>query len=64
MTITVARGNPSAEELAAVVVVLLSATANPAPGRPRAGTWAARHRLLRQPHTHGLAGWRTPSFPR
>jgi hypothetical protein len=64
MTIKVVRGNPSAEELAAVVVLLSAAVAGqPAPGRPRAGAWAAPHRLLRRPHAYGLAGWQTSSLP-
>ncbi|RZU53730.1 acyl-CoA carboxylase epsilon subunit-like protein [Krasilnikovia cinnamomea] len=66
MTINVVRGDPSAEELAAVVTVLLSATvtADPARDRPQTSAWAAPHRVLRTAHAYGRVGWRASSFPR
>jgi Acyl-CoA carboxylase epsilon subunit len=61
------RGNPSAEQIAAVVTVL-SARAGPA---ARAGTgetarygWSARSRLLRAPAVRGPGGWRASALPR
>ncbi|MCU7724414.1 acyl-CoA carboxylase subunit epsilon [Actinoplanes sp. KI2] len=66
MTIKVVRGNPSAEELAAVLVLLsatATAAADPGPRRPRTGAWHAPHRLLRRPHAYGLAGWQSSSLP-
>ncbi|GAB1691075.1 acyl-CoA carboxylase subunit epsilon [Krasilnikovia sp. M28-CT-15] len=64
MTIDVVRGDPSAEELAAVVVLLCAtAAAGPAEGRPQTSVWAAPHRLVRTPHAYGRVGWRTSSLP-
>jgi Acyl-CoA carboxylase epsilon subunit len=61
------RGNPSAEQIAAVVAVL-SARAGRA---RRAGTgetvrygWSARSRWLRAPATRGPGGWRASALPR
>ncbi|POX42171.1 hypothetical protein C3489_38105, partial [Streptomyces sp. Ru71] len=60
------RGNPTPEELAAVVSVLTVAGAPappPAPARP-AGAWASRRLQLRTPHSYGPAGWLAPALPR
>ena len=62
-----AAGNPSAEQIAAVVTVL-SARMRPA-GRARAGEtarygWSARSRLLRAPVLRGPGGWRASALPR
>ena len=60
----VVRGEPTAEELAALVGVLaaLAARAVPAPGRtPSAGGvggWADRRAGVRRPLPHGPGGWR------
>jgi hypothetical protein len=61
------RGNPSAEQIAAVVTVL-SARAGQA-GRARTGEtarygWSARSRLLRAPTVRGPGGWRASALPR
>jgi hypothetical protein len=61
------RGNPSAEQIAAVVTVL-SARAGQA-GRPGTGAtarygWSARSRLLRAPVLRGPGGWRASALPR
>jgi hypothetical protein len=61
------RGNPSAEQIAAVVTVL-SARAGQA-GRPGTGEtarygWSARSRLLRAPVLRGPGGWRASALPR
>ena len=61
------RGNPSAEQIAAVVTVLC-ARAGPA-GRPGTGEtarygWSARSRMLRAPVLRGPGGWRASALPR
>jgi len=72
--LAIARGNPSAEETAAVVVVLsalaarLERAARPGPGLsaqmgPRS-EWSARYRLLRSPLRRGPGGWRASALPR
>ena len=66
-TLVFAAGNPSAEQIAAVVTVL-SARMRPA-GRARAGEtarygWSARSRLLRAPVLRGPGGWRASALPR
>ncbi|MGP4085548.1 acyl-CoA carboxylase subunit epsilon [Streptomyces sp. KR55] len=65
MTIKVLRGNPTLEELAAVVSVLPLAGASappPAPERPSA--WTSRSLSPRTPHTYGTVGWLAPALPR
>lgn len=62
--IKVVLGNPSPEELVAVVVVLSAArTAVPTAAPRRAGAWASPPLLLRTPHSYGPAGWLTPALP-
>ena len=60
-------GNPSAEEIAALVAVLAARTAPAGPGgeagRPRS-EWAAKYRLLREPLARGAGGWRASALPR
>jgi len=61
------RGNPSPEEIAAVVTVL-SARARP-PGAATSGEtvrsgWSARSRLLRAPVLRSPGGWRASALPR
>jgi hypothetical protein len=65
--LTVVRGNPSAEEIAALVAVLtarpgLPSAGEPA-GRPR-NKWSAKSRLLREPLPRGPGGWRASALPR
>jgi hypothetical protein len=65
--LTVVTGNPSAEEIAALVAVLAARTAPAGPGgeagRPRS-EWSARYRLLREPLPRGAGGWRASALPR
>ncbi|MEU2881072.1 acyl-CoA carboxylase subunit epsilon [Streptomyces sp. NPDC007070] len=64
MTIKVLRGNPTPEELAAVVALLSVAgrpDAGPAPRRTSA--WTSRRRLLRAAQAYGPAGWLAPALP-
>jgi hypothetical protein len=64
--LTVVTGQPTAEELAAVVVVLTAragrAGPESAPGAPPA--WSARSRLMRAPVTAGPGAWRASALPR
>jgi hypothetical protein len=68
-SLSVVRGNPSADQIAALVTVLsvLSARRGPA-GPPGAGEakrseWSARYRLLRAPLHRGPGGWRASAQP-
>ena len=61
------RGNPSAEQIAAVVTVLSARAAQA--GRPGTGEtarygWSARSRMLRAPVRRGPGGWRASALPR
>ena len=60
----VVRGDPSAEELAALVAVLASASAADAepPSAPERSQWAAPGRMMRQPIAP--TGWWASSLPR
>jgi len=59
-------GQPTAEETAAVVVVLsaLAGQRAPAAAAPARSRWAARSRLLREPVSPGPGGWRASALPR
>jgi len=61
----VVRGDATAEEIAALVAVLLSRPAaddaEPAPSRP---AWADRSRALRRPPHPGPGAWRRSALPR
>ena len=62
-----ARGNPSGEQIAAVVAVLAARTAWPAgatQARETRSEWSARSRLLRAPLPRGPGGWRASALPR
>ena len=56
----VVTGDPSDEELAALVAVVsaLAGAAQPLTGPARRPEWSARHRLVRQPLHHGPGAWR------
>jgi len=61
------RGNPSAEQIAAVVAVLaaLPQPAEPSEAAPAVRSeWSARYRLLRAPLHRGPGGWRASALPR
>jgi hypothetical protein len=65
--LAIASGNPSAEQIAAVVAVL-SARAGSG-GVARSGEsgrseWSARYRLLREPLIRAPGGWRASALPR
>ena len=62
----VIRGEPTADELAAVVVVLTARAAEsdgqPAPRRPQS-EWAAKSRQMRPQLTPGPGAWRASALP-
>ncbi|MFB4297892.1 acyl-CoA carboxylase subunit epsilon [Actinomadura sp. NTSP31] len=69
----VVRGDPSPEEIAALVAVLTAraraAAAARAGGEPRTSRWADRSRLVRTPVSGGLpprgpSAWRASGLPR
>ena len=61
----VVRGEPTAEELAALVAVLAAkAGAAGAPEPPRRlSAWTDRSLLVRRPVAHGPGAWRASAFP-
>jgi Acyl-CoA carboxylase epsilon subunit len=66
--LTIVKGSPSAEEIAAVVVAVAAARNGPASGARAAGRirseWSSRSRLARQPLARGPGGWRASALPR
>ncbi len=55
----VVSGDPTPEELAALVAVVAAAGASGTPDAPTPRSeWSARHRLVRVPHRHGAGAWR------
>ena len=66
----VVRGDPSPEELAALVTVLAArsaaarAAAAAAAPPARRSMWASRSRLVRPPLAAGPGAWRASAFPR
>jgi hypothetical protein len=63
----VVRGDATAEEIAALVAVLLARSADVrAPGQARSvpGSWADRTRQLRRPLSPGPGAWRCSALPR
>jgi len=65
--LTVVSGNPSAEEVAALVAVLATRS-GPASEPAVAGRlryeWSSRSRLMRPPLPRGQGGWRASALPR
>jgi hypothetical protein len=60
----VVRGDPSPEELAALVAVIAS-LGGPADAPPRrTPAWNAPRRLVRVTHRHGPGAWRASGLPR
>ncbi len=62
----IVRGNPTDEEVAALVAVLSTVRAEPPPEPapvPRSA-WSDRRRLVREPLAHGPGAWRASAFPR
>ena len=62
----VVRGDATPEEIAALVAVLLTRSAEPeAPGPTRSvqNNWSDRSRLLRRPLSPGPGAWRRSALP-
>jgi len=61
----IVRGNPSDEELAALVAVVttMGSGAEPEPEPPRSA-WSERRARVREPLPHGHGAWRASGFPR
>lgn len=62
----VVKGDPTPEELAALVAVVqarVSAAGKPAARKVKSG-WAAYWRSVREPVQHGPGGWRASARPR
>jgi hypothetical protein len=62
----VVRGDPTAEEIAALVAVLLARSADAeAPGQARSvkNAWSDRSRQLRRPLSPGPGAWRRSALP-
>lgn len=63
--IRIVRGDPSAEQLAALLAVLASAGSEaPEPARAPESGWTDRSRYLRGALPHAPNGWRASAFPR
>jgi hypothetical protein len=60
----VVRGDPTPEELAALVAVLASSAAAASEPARRTPEWNAPGRLQRVVHRHGAGGWRASALPR
>ncbi|MBA3418996.1 MAG: acyl-CoA carboxylase subunit epsilon [Geodermatophilaceae bacterium] len=58
----VVRGEPTDDELAALLVVVLTRT-EPEAQRRAAPGWADRTRALRRPQRPGAGAWRTSALP-
>jgi hypothetical protein len=64
----VVTGDPTPEEIAALVAVLAARAAANATGAgdrpaPRRSAWSDPPRRLRRPLPHGPGAWRTSAFP-
>jgi hypothetical protein len=59
----VVRGQPTAEELAALVGVLAARSAAPAPARRLRAAWADPARRLGLTHRAGPGAWRRSALP-
>ncbi len=60
----IVRGDPTEEELAALVAVLASVGGSTEPDRTPAPGWSAHHRKVQVTLPHGPGGWRNSALPR
>jgi hypothetical protein len=60
----IVRGDPTPEELAALVTVLASLGGPAAAPARRTPSWNAPRRLHQVVHPHGPGGWRASGLPR
>jgi hypothetical protein len=59
----VVRGNPTPEELAAVLAVVTSRGSAPEPAPAPPSRWASRRAALRRPLVPGPGAWRASGLP-
>ena len=60
----VVKGDPTPEELAALVAVIGAMGGGEAPAPRRTSAWSAPRRRHREPLHHGAGGWRASGLPR
>ncbi len=60
----IVRGDPTPEEIAALVAVVASLGGDGAPAERRTPEWSAHQRKLRTTYPHGPGGWRASGLPR
>ena len=60
----VVKGDPTPEEVAALITVISSLTTDEVPPKRRTPEWSAPHRLVRAHCAPGPNGWRSSSLPR
>ena len=60
----VVSGDPTPEELAALVAVVASLGSVAAAPPRRTPAWQAHHRKVRATYPHGPGGWRSSGLPR
>ena len=60
----VVRGDPTPEELAALVTVVASLGGGEEPPAGPVSEWSAPHRKVRTTYPHGPGGWRGSGLPR
>jgi hypothetical protein len=59
----VVKGDPTPEELAALVAVIAALGSSSAPAPRRTPEWNSPRRLHRVPQHHGPDGWRSSGLP-
>jgi hypothetical protein len=57
--LSVVRGNPALEEIAALVAVLTARTTPPPEPEPRRTPWSNPSHAMRRPLPHGPGAWRS-----
>ena len=60
----IVHGDPTPEEVAALVAVLASAGGGEDAPERRTPEWSAHHRKVRATYPHGPGGWRSSGLPR
>jgi hypothetical protein len=64
-TLRIVRGNPTPEEIAALVTLLAArSSADVAKPPPRRSEWAGHERRMRRPVHTSPGGWRASALPR
>ena len=60
----IVKGDPTPEEVAALVAVLASLGGGEPTAAPPTPAWSAHHRKVRVNLPHGPGGWRSSALPR